>query len=99
MHRLPIACVNRNDLEMSEAVWQAWTLILDPGVQYNTRFTPNRVVAGFTTVVGVFFAATMTGKVAFGYHTLPIQTARTVWRCKFMGFALLSWEKALWLMR
>ena len=31
-----------NDVSMLESVWQAWTLILDSGVQYYTLHTPNR---------------------------------------------------------
>lgn len=38
------------DLTFLEAAWQAWTLILDPGVEFNTLRTPNRAVAGLTTV-------------------------------------------------
>jgi len=48
------------DLTMEEAVWQAWTLVMDAGVEYNTKHFNNRIIAGLTTVVGVLFAAVMT---------------------------------------
>jgi len=58
-----------SDLTMLEAAWQAWTLILDPGVEFNTLRTPNRAVAGLTTVVGVIFAAMLTGFVVDAVKT------------------------------
>lgn len=55
---------------MIEGVWQIWTLILDAGVQWNTgnvkSLLPNRAIAGFTTVLGVLFNATLTGFVVDG---------------------------------
>jgi len=55
---------------MSEGVWQIWTIILDAGIQWNTSnekfLLPNRAIAGFTTVLGVLFNATLTGFVVDG---------------------------------
>lgn len=49
------------EVSMSEAVWQSWSIIMDPGLQFNAVEQPNRVIAGFTTIIGVMFAATLTG--------------------------------------
>ena len=61
---------SRADLPISEGVWQIWTIILDAGVQWNTSneksLLRNRAIAGFTTVLGVLFNATLTGFVVDG---------------------------------
>lgn len=56
-----LSMVRYEDLSMSEAIWQSWAIIMDPGIEFNAKNQPNRVVAGITTVIGVLFAATLTG--------------------------------------
>ena len=49
------------DTTYLEAFWDVWALIMDTGIQYYALYTRPRFVAALSTVMGLLFAAVLTG--------------------------------------
>ncbi len=49
------------DTTYLEAFWDVWALIMDTGIQYYALYTMPRFVAALSTVMGLLFAAVLTG--------------------------------------